>query len=115
MPVCLKPKTMSPRREIKLSWLTIVKAICLPLVVIVADNATDGDMVYNMWSQLMSLASDTTIKMSDNTAENVTEQHTITSAARIEIQQIGHDRLLDLFLGSCMILLFSILNLIFGN
>ena len=81
----MKPKP-SPRKGIELSWLAIIKAIGLPLALVAADIGTDGKLLFEMASFVEKFGS----------AED-------------------QDPLFGLFLGSCFILIGSILNLTFGN
>ena len=48
----LTSKNKSPGIEI--SQLTVMKAVCLPLVIVAADIATDSSLLIEMWSYVKS-------------------------------------------------------------
>ena len=103
----------------------IIRVIALPLAIVAADVASDGNFLYYMKSNMdmmdtvfegtnstgFSNASCTSYTI-NRTDDNVTEQHNSTES---ENQQRQKTTLDGLFLGSCVILSFSVLNLLFGN
>ena len=101
--VCFKTKVQA--KGIEISQFTIIKTIGLPLVVVAVDVATDSNLLFDMNSYIDSLRVNST---SNSTDDNVTEMLTTTIST-------GGDELSGLFWASIVILLFSMLNLIFGN
>jgi len=91
LPDILKP-TRSPAIGFQLTSFTIFQAIGVPLILVAADVVTDGNLLFDMNDYIDTLYTST---------ETANEQ--------------GADALLGLFLASCFILAFSMLNLIFGN
>ena len=96
-------KTKVQAKGIEISQFTIIKTIGLPLVVVAVDVATDSNLLFDMNSYIDSLRTNST---SNSTDDNVTVTTTIST---------GRDELSGLFWASIVILLFSMLNLIFGN
>ena len=99
--VCFKTKVQA--KGIEISQFTIIKTIGLPLVVVAVDVATDSNLLFDMNSYIDTLRANST---SNSTDDNVTVTTTIST---------GGDELSGLFWASIVILLFSMLNLIFGN
>ena len=99
--VCFKTKVQA--KGIEISQFTIIKTIGLPLVVVAVDVATDSNLLFDMNSYIDTLRANST---SNSTDDNVTVTTTIST---------GRDELSGLFWASIVILLFSMLNLIFGN
>ena len=111
MPDILKP-TRSPALGLQLSWFTIFLAIGVPLILVAADVVTDGNLLFDMNDYINTLRDNGT---GDNsTYDNVTELHNRTTLTETDNRQEA-DVLDSLFLASCFILAFSMINLIFGN
>ena len=87
----------------KISQLNILKTVVVPLILVAADVATDGNLLVDMKSYIDTLRANST---SNSTDDNVTVTTTTST---------GGDELSGLFWASIVILLFSMLNLIFGN
>ena len=102
------------KRGIELSRLTIIRVIALPLAIVAADVATDGYMLYFMKSHMDTAfeATNITSYTINRTDDNVTEQHNANITERENHPKTTLD---GLFLGSCTIFAFSLLNLLFGN
>ena len=98
-------KTKVQAKGIEISQFTIIKTIGLPLVVVAVDVATDSNLLFDMNSYIDTLRANST---SNSTDDNVTEMFTTTIST-------GGEELSGLFWASIVILLFSMLNLIFGN
>ena len=104
LPTCFKSK--APSKGIELSWLTIIQAICLPLVLVAVDVGSDGNML-----SFMNSFTNGTINTFNSTDDNLTEQNNSTISAEKENQR----SLGGLLAASGIILIFSVLNLIYGN
>ena len=103
---CINNKS-SPRRGIKISWLTVVKAIGYPFVTVAADVGSDGKLLHFMNSIFDTLQATNTTSYTINSAyDNLTDQHHFI---------VQNDPLFGLITASFWILVYSLLNLIFGN
>ena len=112
LPDCMKPTSL-PRRGLKISFFTLVQTIAMPLALVAVDVASDGNLLYHMKSFIGTQWATNTTSFTINST-NVTEQHNITTLTETGTPQ-GETTLDGLFYLSCAILLFSMLNLIFGN
>ena len=95
----------------KISQLTILKTVVVPLVLVAADVATDGNFLGVMRSYIDSLRANST---SNSTDDNVTEILNSTTSSETGNREAAL-ALFGLWVASAFILLFSMLNLIFGN
>ena len=112
MPDCVKPTSL-PRRGLKIRFFTLVQTIAMPLALVAVDVASDGNLLFYMKSYIGTQWATNTTSFTIN-CTNVTEQHSITSLTERGSRQ-GETTLDGLFYLSCIILLASMLNLIFGN
>ena len=81
------------------------------MVIVAADVATDGNLLFDMRSYIGTLAANST---SNSTVNNVTEILNSTASSETGNREAA-DALGGLWWASCVILLFSMLNLIFGD
>ena len=81
------------------------------MVIVAADVATDGNLLFDMKSYIDTLAGNST---SNSTVDNVTEILNITTSSETGNQEAA-DALLGLWVASVALLAVSMLNLIFGN
>ena len=111
----MKP-TPSPRKGLKIGELMLLQTIAMPLALVAADVASDGNLIFFMKSYIDTLrATNTTSLTKNSTDDNVTEQQNSTTSTETGNQQQGEDALDGLLMASCAILLASMLNLIGGN
>ena len=95
----------------KISQLTILKTVAVPLVMVGADVATDGNLLVDMKSYIDTLLANST---SNSTVDNVTE--ILNSTASSETGNREAARALGFLCGgSVYILAASMINLIYGN
>ena len=94
----------------QLSQLTIIHTIGVPLIIVAADVATDGNLLFDMNSYIDTLNNTS----SNSTYDNVTEIHNSTTSTETANRQ-GVVALDGLFTASYLILALSMLNLIIGN
>ena len=92
-----------PSRGVEISKLTFLRTIGLPLVLVMVDIGSDGNMCYFMSDYIGNLRGTTTL-----TSNNLTNQN---NPEALHVQ--GKDELTGLFITSVCILVFSMLNLIF--
>ena len=81
------------------------------MVIVAADVATDGNLLFEMKSYIDTLAANST---SNSTVDNVTEILNSTTSSETGNREAAA-ALRGLWLASIFILFFSMLNLIFGN
>ena len=98
-------KISPPSRGVEISKLTFLRTIGLPLVLVMVDIGSDGNMCYFMSDYIGNLRGTTTL-----TSNNLTNQNNPSTNA-LHVQ--GKDELTGLFITSVCILVFSMLNLIF--
>ena len=110
LPDKLKP-TPAPALGFQLSQFTIFQAIGVPLINVAADVVTDGKLVFNMLYYIETLLA---IDTGDNTYDNVTKLHNSTTSTE-RANQRGANILWTQVVSSGFLLIFSMLNLIFGN
>ena len=94
-----------PSRGVEISKLTFLRTIGLPLVLVMVDIGSDGNMCYFMSDYIGNLRGTTTL-----TSNNLTNQN---NPSREALHVQGKDELTGLFITSVCILVFSMLNLIF--
>ena len=126
VPACLRTK--APSRGLKISQLKmyqvcrkelpinvhvlIYQVIGLPLGLVALDMGSDGNLLFFMNSYLDTIrAQDTRVLPNNSTNNNFTVQHynSLIEAGRLEV--VGE----ALFIGSCLIIGFSLLSLILEN
>ena len=98
-------KISPPSRGFEISKLTFLRTIGLPLVLVMVDIGSDGNMCYFMSDYIGNLRGTTTL-----TSNNLTNPKNPSTEA-LHVQ--GKDELTGLFITSICILVFSMLNLIF--
>ena len=94
-----------PSRSVEISKLTSLRTIGLPLVLVMVDIGSDGNMCYFMSDYIGNLRGTTTL-----TSNNLTNQNNPSTEA-LHVQ--GKDELTGLFITSVCILVFSLLNIFF--
>ena len=94
-----------------ISQLTILKTVAVPLILVGADVATDGNLLVDMKSSYDTLRANST---SNSTDDNVTEILNSTTSSETGNREAAN-ALGCLWVASVWILAFSMLNLIFGN
>ena len=129
VPACLSTK--APSRGLKISQLKmyqvcrkelvhvlIYQVIGLPLGLVALDMGSDGNLLFFMNSYLDTIrAQNTRVLPNNGTNDNFTAQHN-NSSSSIETGSEQREvawRLEGLFIGSCLIIGFSLLNLILEN
>ena len=93
-------KLPAAKRGIKISQLTVFKAIGLPLVIALADIATDGNLLFYMKSYIDTVQAN---KTTSNISNSTDEQDARITFTETENQQ-RECALFGLFVASSMIL-----------